>query len=245
MKKSIIGTAAGAAMALRVNESRADFYEAREPSNQSWQGELQTRGEYNYNNDVNNILAVGLKGYSAPLYVATHFDSNMANGSLDELTFEAGSFSPPRDIKDVWSFLLTTRYTQDFNLQEDYFGLWLRTTALNGEEGFVVDAGVGYMQDIDGSTGLRRATDYMGLQATLGNHVGKHWLVGIEDVGELYRDDAYSIQIRSLVRYNTKEWALTGFTGVSQDNKHNEHGNLHAEVVYGLSLNVGGIVQRE
>ncbi len=240
MKKSIIGTAAGAAMALSVNESRADFYEAREPNQSLWQGELQTRGEYNYNNDVTNILAVGLKGYSAPLYVATHFDSNMVNGSLDELTFEAGSFFPQRDL---WSVLITTRYTQDFNLQEDYLGLWLRTTALNGEEGFVVDAGVGYMQDIDGSTELGRATDHVRLQATLGNHVGKHWLFGIEDVGELYRDDAYSVQIRSLVRYNTKELALTGFTGVSQYNDHQGYPNT--EVVYGLSLKVGGIVQNE
>lgn len=241
MKKSIIGTAAGAAMALSVNESRADFYEAWEPNQSLWQGELQTRGEYNINdNDINNILAVGLKGYSTPVYVATHFDSNMANGSLDELTFEAGGFFPQRDI---WSFLVTTRYTQDFNLQEEYFGLWLRTTTLNGEEGFVVDAGVGYMQDIDGSTGLGRATDHVRLQATLGNHVGKHWLVGIEDVGELYRDDAYSVQIRPLVRYNTKVWALTGFTGISQYNDHDD--NLHAEVIYGLSLTWGGIVQRE
>lgn len=241
MKKSIIGTAAGVAMALHANESKADFYEAREPERSPMQAGFNLHGEYDLDtHDGRTMLSSGLKVYTTPLYISATFDNNYTTGSLDERVFEAGGFFPQRDI---WSFLVTTRYTQDFNLQEDYFGLWLRTTGLNGEEGFVVDAGVGYMQDIDGSTGLGRATDHVRLQATLGNHVGKHWLVGIEDVGELYRDDAYSIQIRPLVRYNTKEWALTGFTGVSQYNDH--EGNLHAEVVSGLSLKIGGIVQRE
>ncbi len=241
-KKHILGMAALATMTLSANESKADFYEAQDPKQSVWQGELQTRGEYNYKkSDVNNILAIGLKGYATPFYVATHFDNNL-NGLVDELSFEGGGFFSPTD---TLSFLTTTRYTRTLSPNKEYLGLWLRTTVLEIEKGFTFDAGMGYDYDLDDFTQRAgKAGDHISLQATLGNHIGKHWLVGVEDVGEFYllRDNAYSVQIKPLVRYNTKEWSLTGFTGFLE---HTGNGNLRAVVVYGLSLNIGWIIQNK